>query len=855
MRPLLITPNRAVARRLKVRRLSLEDLARSLLLAQGVEVASPFRARRLLVQAVRETVGPSDPEGFAAAISPALRALLRAGDREVLEQALRKLGESGPDKRAERVVRVALAYLELLEKKGFVDPASLLVRAGQVVGKAKQFLRVEGYPYLGAGERFFLQRVAAPGSTVTLPLPSGPMGEANQQAKELLEKGGLEVVEAPLSPLAQAFLEAKREVPPGVQVQALRFPDREQEVRYILARIKNLLAQGVPAERIALVVRDDRLYGPLAAVVVLEQGIPLRLLYRIPVGETRVGSLLALLSQALSGFPYEATLRLLFHPLFPLERSLDLRQARTLRPQGEVAWKGLGLPEALCEISRMAKGRELVQALRGFLSPLRGRLRSWPRERAALEAVLRGLPELTEEEKEGFFSGLSELLFHLTVPTQPGYRGLELNTPLARYGGSYRYLFVLGMAEGLAPAPVTEDPLLGFPERQRLRDLGLSLEEPWEEATREALVFAALLGSVEEGGQVVLAYPEVVGQDPVPPSPYLARLGLEPEPPKERLLGSRVEARRLGRWEGDPLAEQMKRALAAERERQGSKATPYNGQAGAPFHPPKLSVNALEELLLCPFRFFLRYVLRPQGAEEAEDGELGKEGEFLHAVLATLFWQAKAAGKTRGAEIRSWALQEGGLEKAFAEVETQWRSEAHFLRCRDWPHRRSHLLLALALALQKPNFLKDDAEVQAVEREVKGSTPELKDIVITGRIDRWDNRSGSTFLVDYKRTSHGVKEVPLGNGLRMDLQIPLYLRLVNEGRGQGIYYGLLDGKLIHSPRTGKGYPPNREEVLSDLLARAGTLLEKGTFPAAPGEMTQVCRGCWAKSVCRKEVRA
>ncbi len=94
---------------------------------------------------------------------------------------------------------------------------------------------------------------------------------------------------------------------------------------------------------------------------------------------------------------------------------------------------------------------------------MKARLRGWPRERAALEAVLRALPELAEEEGDGFFSGLTELLFHLTVPARPGYRGLELHTPLARYGGSYRYLFVLGMAEGLTPAPVAEDPSWASP--------------------------------------------------------------------------------------------------------------------------------------------------------------------------------------------------------------------------------------------------------------------------------------------------------------------------------------------------------------------------------------------------------
>ncbi len=427
MKEKVLVPNRAVARRLKVPYLSLESFARTLLLGQGLEVVSPFRARRLLVQAVREALGPSDPEGFAAALAPSLRALLRAGERGDLEMALAHLGEGSRDGRARRVVRVALGYLDLLDGERLVDPASLLVRAGREAD-AKVSLRVEGYPYLGAGELRFLEKAAAWGSKVSLPLPPGPLGEANRRAKGALEGVGLEVVEVPLPGLARALLEGKGEAPPGVQ--ALRFPDVEREVRHVLAQVRALLVQGVPATQIALVVRDDRLYGPLAAAVALEQGIPLRLLYRVPVGETRVGSLLALLSQALPAFPYEATLRLLFHPLFPEKAGLDPRRARALRPHGREAWERLGLPEGLGGLARLTKGQELVQGLRDFLKPLKARLRGWPRERAALEAVLRALPELAEEEGDGFFSGLTELLFHLTVPAHAGVPGPRAPHPL-----------------------------------------------------------------------------------------------------------------------------------------------------------------------------------------------------------------------------------------------------------------------------------------------------------------------------------------------------------------------------------------------------------------------------------------
>ncbi len=62
-----ISPNRAVARRLGVPYRTLSGLARELLREGELLLASPYRARRLLVQAVREVLSPRDPQGLAAA--------------------------------------------------------------------------------------------------------------------------------------------------------------------------------------------------------------------------------------------------------------------------------------------------------------------------------------------------------------------------------------------------------------------------------------------------------------------------------------------------------------------------------------------------------------------------------------------------------------------------------------------------------------------------------------------------------------------------------------------------------------------------------------------------------------------
>ena len=845
-----VTPNRAVARRLGVPYRTLAGLARELLRDGGLLVASPYRARRLLVQAVREALAPKDPQGLAAALEGPVRTLLLLAQASGQgEEALARLAEEASPRLA-RVARAARRYGELLRGRRLLDPVEVLPKAA-ALGKRLP-LRLWRYPYLGTGELAFLKGVAAPGSEVELLLPEGAWGEANRRAKEALEEVGLKVRPLELAGLGRAFLQGG-----GVgRVQALRFPDMEAEVRHVLASLKGLLRGGLPPGEVALVARDDRRYGPLVAAVGFDQGLPVRLLYRVPVGESRVGSLAALLAQALQDFPYEATLRLLFHPLFPWERKVDLDQARLRRPSGE-AWKGLGLPGELLELAQGKTGGELVQGLRRALSPLRKRLEGWPRERAALEALLEGLGELEEEDREGFFQGISELLYHLTVPAQPGYGGVELHTPLARYGGAFRHLFVLGMAEGLTPVPVAEDPFLGLSEVEELERFGLFPEKPWEAAAREALVFAALLGSLKEDGEAVLTYPEVVEGRPVPMSPFLERLGLEPRSPGRTLVGSLVEARRLGLWEGDPLWEAMERALEAERARlEGEASSPHHGATGRPFLPASLSVSQLEDLATCPFRFYAKHLLRPRGDREAGDGDREDLGTFVHQVLARVFRAALEKDARRGEEVR--ALAAGGLlGEAFSRVEEEWKGRPNppfFLRRPDWPHRRRWVLGLLARAFEDDKqFLRGDVKIVGVEVEAKlgrgfrGMVPGYEGLEVRGIIDRVEERSGSRFYLDYKlgSTSPRVKDPRTGK-LSADLQLSLYILLHGEGRGAGVYY-LLASREAKTVNLDRG-------ALWAIFKEIRRTLKSGAFEPRPDAKAEACRSCPVELLCRYEGR-
>ncbi|MGC8968827.1 MAG: PD-(D/E)XK nuclease family protein [Thermus sp.] len=50
--------------------------------------------------------------------------------------------------------------------------------------------------------------------------------------------------------------------------------------------------------------------------------------------------------------------------------------------------------------------------------------------------------------------------------------------------------------------------------------------------------------------------------------------------------------------------------------------------------PKSLSVSELEDLVTCPFRFYVRHLLRPRRDREAEDGD--RAGEVLRRLLGLL---------------------------------------------------------------------------------------------------------------------------------------------------------------------------------------------------------------------------
>ena len=111
----VITPTLQAARSRKVPSRSLEAIARQIL---SFRVA-PVLSHRILRSAVNEVIETSDIEGTTRALTPALKAVLRAGiDLDELE-AVSSI-------RTQQLARLARAYTAKLRESGLVDPSEVL---------------------------------------------------------------------------------------------------------------------------------------------------------------------------------------------------------------------------------------------------------------------------------------------------------------------------------------------------------------------------------------------------------------------------------------------------------------------------------------------------------------------------------------------------------------------------------------------------------------------------------------------------------------------------------------------------------------------------------------------------------
>lgn len=325
------------------------------------------------------------------------------------------------------------------------------------------------------------------------------------------------------------------------------------------------------------------------------------------------------------------------------------------------------------------------------------------------------------------------------------------------------HLAVVGLNDGCVPAAITGDPFL--PETLRER-IGLRSNE--SRFARDAYILRAISASREGGGRldVFLGRTSEAG-DPLKPSRLLLQCDDAALPGRIALLFREPElSGRNMAWD---------RAWRV-------KPPPVRPLLRVP-------VTGLKRWLSCPFRFYLRDVLKME-AVDPEKGEMSDTdfGTLCHRALEAMARDERMRDCTDGPALRDFLA--GALES---------EAKARF---------GSRLILPLVVQVESARQrLAKAAEIEARERAQGWRTVEVErrfeisidGVTVAGSIDRIDRNmeTGRVRILDYKTsdTPQSPEEAHLkragrgqvlardfarfGTGRKMrvwkDLQLPLYM--------------------------------------------------------------------------------
>ncbi len=320
----------------------------------------------------------------------------------------------------------------------------------------------------------------------------------------------------------------------------------------------------------------------------------------------------------------------------------------------------------------------------------------------------------------------------------------------------------------------------------------------------------------------------------------------------------------------------------AEEARNSEEFTIYDGwvRGGTPELDPRgsgepQSASRLETLAQCPYRYFLKHVLRIEPPKELERDATEwldpmTAGSLLHAVFRLFFERLTAAGeKPEVARHAGWIA-----EIAAAQI-AEWREKVPPASELAFGQRRDDILLACRqfLALEEehcremiPRYFEvffglsrgDGGGAIASREPVPIPTAAGESFALRGSIDRvdeapdgsfhiWDYKTGGTWRHKEKKGIHGGRQIQHAlyamalEALlkRADIAAPV--------SRSGYFFPGRKGEGQRMPMTLD--PEHTREVLTRLL----DLLRAGAFPHAPDR--EDCRFCDYESVCGGPIAA
>jgi hypothetical protein len=453
-----------------------------------------------------------------------------------------------------------------------------------------------------------------------------------------------------------------------------------------------------------------------------------------------------------------------------------------------------------------------------------------------------------------------------------------------------RILF-LSVNEDLVPAQIEEDPLLpdedraelnrisrqpGMPDALSLRR-GNAAEEKLlfslpAASSREEVAYSVLRADADGAARRPSRYllllisqfagPGVFSEDwakasatPVlslPRSPFAALSGPGQLSLRETELREwREGLRPAGGGQGTPWY-RIAGTLAAWADREAGISLFPDPWAGIPV-PRVATASALDELSKCPYRFFLRYMVKLSPAEEPEEGlslTPPEMGTILHDALRRI---GRDVADGKGWGDPAFALREA-FER-FARENPTGLPGLFRLQCRaietdvanfvEWERRRR----------ESPDAYRVEEVERTFEAVGENGLPTFR-----GRVDRVDRGpSGEAEIIDYKYRDGKNEKAPI-DGIRNGLshQIPVYLvfaRSLSPSVRASLVF--LKGGVKTVTVTGSQWEEIRGEW-ADALAEWIGLVSSGYFPPLPHHRftfagkypPRYCDACPYKDHCR-----
>ncbi len=706
---------------------------------------------------------------------------------------------------------------------------------------------------------------------------------------------------------------------PPPEPQVTSFPHQIRETEETVRTILSLLeTESTPLHRIAILLRQPTIQMEEMGEILRRANIPFYREGGSPFNQTRLGKSLLILTQHLhSDWSRTAILEFLstfpFHP----EKTQNMGQPTDWDFWSRSANCLKGFENFRFRIEQWATTTQQQNFVQ-FISDLFSHLESIEKETTSWKSLAISLSETIENfaNPQEDWTSIRKLIVHLEqlafyqlptsnertrrvlkaqlnqlrIPNVEAFqrKGLFLGSVSSARMITFDHVFIPGMVSKQFPAPFREDPLLLDPERAWLNQNTsglLTLRGSRNE--EERALFQLAKGCASRSLHLSFARMEATTSRPLVPSSFLPEKKIETKP----LLKWRDQISNVWIDEDDWLSGKVGREVCRSQENALKKynlwsplakniSTWVNHRFGQNswtsfdgiiqpssvqnLSPKHHSVSSLREYVVCPYRFFLRKIIKLSPIERPDQVEEMKpldRGTLIHEILQKVFEFAFNEGlfPLKPNEFgRILVALEVIANQAFQRAEQELPLGHHLL----WKTQRDYLLADLRALLKQELDLQDDyipSEFEVGFDDVKLSTGEIT-LAMRGRIDRIDTTKDGkrARIIDYKTGKVPTRGDTFEGG--RSLQLPLYVQILSSLR-PSIDLSDWEGILL-STSYGSGFRRTQftgndlvlhRETLFHILNTISNAMQSSLFPPLPGKQEADCQSCDFRLVCGKSI--